>query len=232
MAATAASSLSYALLLLRWHGHTGIWEALYIIPGGLGTGMVQAAIFVSIQAAVDPAHKAPAMAGNFLVVTAGAMVGMVTANAVLTNTMQWELDARLSAMRLDRTAREKASPPPPLSLGRLVRAVRLTEDCLDYRKGHFQYPLPRRSRTGHRGGSCRGLRPGSFSWPRLFLGRRRSGPVVLRCLAREEAIINNTTRVVGIPRGSPLSRVFGTYIRSEGIQRGSTGTSCLPPCAL
>lgn len=119
IAATAASSLSYALLLLRWHGHTSIWEALYIIPGGLGTGMVQAAIFVSIQAAVDPAHKAPAMAGNFLVVTMGAMVGMVTANAVMTNTMQWELDAQLSAMRLDRTAREKVSPSPLAVLSEL-----------------------------------------------------------------------------------------------------------------
>jgi hypothetical protein len=36
--ATLSSALTYLLLILRWHGHTGILESLYIIPGGFGCG--------------------------------------------------------------------------------------------------------------------------------------------------------------------------------------------------
>jgi hypothetical protein len=30
--AVTLSSFSYALLMLRWHGNTNVWESLYIFP--------------------------------------------------------------------------------------------------------------------------------------------------------------------------------------------------------
>ncbi|KAK7910705.1 hypothetical protein PG985_013186 [Apiospora marii] len=105
--ATLASSASYALLILRWHGHTNVWESLYIFPAGLGTGIVQTATFVAVQAAIDPAHKAAAMSGNFLVVTIGGMAGMVAVNAVTVETMTRTLDGLLSAMDIGAMARHQ-----------------------------------------------------------------------------------------------------------------------------
>ncbi|KAK7954722.1 MFS general substrate transporter [Apiospora saccharicola] len=105
--ATLASSASYLLLLLRWHGDTNVWESLYIFPAGLGTGIVQTATFVAVQAAIDPAHKAAAMSGNFLVVTIGGMAGMVAVNAVTVETMTKTLDGLLSAMDIGAIARHQ-----------------------------------------------------------------------------------------------------------------------------
>lgn len=105
--ATLASSASYLLLLLRWHGDTNVWESLYIFPAGLGTGIVQTATFVAVQAAIDPAHKAAAMSGNFLVVTIGGMAGMVAVNSVTVETMTRTLDQLLSAMDIGAIARHQ-----------------------------------------------------------------------------------------------------------------------------
>ncbi|KAK8017374.1 major facilitator superfamily transporter, partial [Apiospora rasikravindrae] len=105
--ATLASSTSYLLLLLRWHGRTSVWESLYIFPGGLGTGIVQTATFVAVQAAIDPAHKAAAMSGNFLVVTIGGMAGMVAVNAVTVETMTRKLGATLRGMGIAELARRQ-----------------------------------------------------------------------------------------------------------------------------
>lgn len=80
------SSVSYILLLLRWHGQTNVWESLYIFPGGLGTGAVQTGVFVAVQAATDPTHKAAALGGVWLTVMVGAIVGMT---AVSTATMHF-----------------------------------------------------------------------------------------------------------------------------------------------
>ncbi|KAK7965873.1 Vacuolar membrane amino acid uptake transporter fnx2 [Apiospora aurea] len=105
--ATLSSTLSYLLLLLRWHGRTTVWESLYIFPGGLGTGIVQTATFVAVQAAIDPAHKAAAMSGNFLVVTIGGMAGMVAVNAVTVATMTRKLGALLDGMGIAALARRQ-----------------------------------------------------------------------------------------------------------------------------
>ncbi|EYB30290.1 hypothetical protein FG05_07720 [Fusarium graminearum] len=86
LVATVTSSVSYILLLLRWHGQTNVWESLYIFPGGLGTGAVQTGVFVAVQAATDPTHKAAALGGVWLTVMVGAIVGMT---AVSTATMHF-----------------------------------------------------------------------------------------------------------------------------------------------
>ncbi|KAK1995284.1 major facilitator superfamily transporter [Colletotrichum falcatum] len=105
--AAIASSFSYVLLLLRWRGDTNVWESLYIVPGGFGAGLVQSAGFISIQAAVDPKHKAAVTSGMFLTFQIGMILGLASASAVMMETMKWRLDTLLKAMDLGAAAREK-----------------------------------------------------------------------------------------------------------------------------
>lgn len=95
------SASSYLLLLLTWHGDTGFWESLFIFPGGFGTGMVQSITFIAVQAAVDPAHKAPALGGIWLTGTVGAIVGLAAVSVVTIEVMKQKLDAQLQMMGLD-----------------------------------------------------------------------------------------------------------------------------------
>ncbi|WDK16821.1 major facilitator superfamily transporter [Colletotrichum graminicola] len=105
--ATIASLISYILLLLRWHGNTNVWESLYIVPGGFGAGLVQSAGFISIQAAVNPKHKAAVTSGMFLTFQIGMILGLASASAVMMETMKWRLDTLLKAMDLEAVARKK-----------------------------------------------------------------------------------------------------------------------------
>ncbi|KAF6830412.1 major facilitator superfamily transporter [Colletotrichum plurivorum] len=104
--ATVSSSISYVLLLLRWHGDTNVWESLYILPGGLGAGLVQSAGFISVQAAVNPKHKAAVTSGVFLTVQIGMIIGLSSVSAVMMETMKWRLEALLSGMGLEAAVRK------------------------------------------------------------------------------------------------------------------------------
>ncbi|KFA71254.1 hypothetical protein S40288_07798 [Stachybotrys chartarum IBT 40288] len=103
--ATIVASASYLLLLTRWHGNTSAWEALYILPGGFGTGIVQSSVFIAIQAAVDPKNKGPALGGIWLTVSLGAISGLAAVSAVNTEVMRWKLQMLLEAMGISGSAR-------------------------------------------------------------------------------------------------------------------------------
>ncbi|KAL2205638.1 MFS general substrate transporter [Sarocladium strictum] len=105
--ATITSATSYLLLLLRWHGHTNIWEALYIFPGGFGTGAVQTGVFVAVQAATDPAHKAAALGGIWLTGTVGSIIGMTAVSAATMQIMGRTLASALGSQGLAKGAIEK-----------------------------------------------------------------------------------------------------------------------------
>ncbi|OLN87344.1 Vacuolar membrane amino acid uptake transporter fnx2-like protein 2 [Colletotrichum chlorophyti] len=104
--ATLASSFSYVLLLLRWHGNTNAWESLYIVPGGFGAGLVQSAGFISVQAAANPKHKAAVTSGIFLTFQIGMILGLSCVSAVMMETMKWRLDALLKGMDLEGIVRK------------------------------------------------------------------------------------------------------------------------------
>ncbi|KZL78981.1 major facilitator superfamily transporter [Colletotrichum incanum] len=104
---TIASSFSYVLLLLRWHGDTNVWESLYIVPGGFGAGLVQSAGFISVQAAVNPKHKAAVTSGMFLTFQIGMILGLASVSVVMMERMKWRLDILLKAMDLGANARKK-----------------------------------------------------------------------------------------------------------------------------
>ncbi|OCK82915.1 major facilitator superfamily transporter [Lepidopterella palustris CBS 459.81] len=93
--ASLSSSISYLLLILRWHGHTDWLESLYIIPGGLGTGIAQSALFISLQAAIDPAHTAVATSALYLSATVGMIMGLAGVSTTMQEMLRRALDRRL-----------------------------------------------------------------------------------------------------------------------------------------
>ncbi|ETS79763.1 hypothetical protein PFICI_09616 [Pestalotiopsis fici W106-1] len=99
--ASAAGTISYTLLILRWLGDTNWWESLYIILGGLGAGMGNTAVFVAINAIVDPSHKAVVVSGLFLSVSVGMITGVAATSALMLEVMQKHLDKNLVNLGLE-----------------------------------------------------------------------------------------------------------------------------------
>ncbi|KAJ5588006.1 uncharacterized protein N7459_003771 [Penicillium hispanicum] len=77
------ASITHTLLYLRWNGHTGLWESLYIMPGGLGTGLASASAFVAMTSLLPPEEVAMATAGYMLLVSFAMTAGVTTSNSVL-----------------------------------------------------------------------------------------------------------------------------------------------------
>ncbi|OAA57552.1 multidrug resistance protein [Niveomyces insectorum RCEF 264] len=103
--AALSSSLSYLLLLLRWKGHTNWPESLYIVPGGFGTGIVQSAVFISLQAVVPAGHLAPAISILYLSGTCASIVGLTCVSTTTQETLKWGLQSRLLGLGLDAAQR-------------------------------------------------------------------------------------------------------------------------------
>ncbi|KAI1779830.1 MFS general substrate transporter [Hypoxylon cercidicola] len=89
------SFISYGLLILRWKGNTNWVESLYIVPGGFGTGVSLNAVFVALQAAIDPKDKAAAISGLYLSTPIGSILGMAACNAAMQAVMPVDLASRL-----------------------------------------------------------------------------------------------------------------------------------------
>lgn len=96
LVATVISSTGYLLLVLRWHGNTNWLESLYIFPGGFAMGIVQSALFISVQAAIDPAFSAIATSTLYLASSIGVLAGMSGVSAVLQEALRNGLDNRLT----------------------------------------------------------------------------------------------------------------------------------------
>ncbi|CAG8416725.1 unnamed protein product [Penicillium salamii] len=89
------ASISYALLYLRWNGDTGFWESLFILPGGLGTGVASASAFVAMTAMLPAEEVAMATAGFMLLVGFSMTAGVTTSNSVLGMEFQTQLKKNL-----------------------------------------------------------------------------------------------------------------------------------------
>ncbi|KKA22964.1 Multidrug resistance protein Fnx1 [Rasamsonia emersonii CBS 393.64] len=77
------ASVTYILLFLRWNGATNFWESLYILPGGIGTGIAQAGSFVSMTSKLQPQDIAMATGGFFLCTSVGVSTGITGYNAAI-----------------------------------------------------------------------------------------------------------------------------------------------------
>lgn len=99
--ATLIASCAYLLLILRWHGNTNWLESLYIFPGGFGMGVVQSALFISVQAAIDPSFAAIAASTLYLTSSVGFLSGMAGVSAVLQGTLRFGLAQRLDGLGIN-----------------------------------------------------------------------------------------------------------------------------------
>ncbi|CAJ2504948.1 Uu.00g123420.m01.CDS01 [Anthostomella pinea] len=72
----------YTLVLVRWRGHTGLAEALYVALGGLGMGITQSVTFVHLAASLEPEEMAIAGTSWFLSQSLGVLVSANMFNAV------------------------------------------------------------------------------------------------------------------------------------------------------
>ncbi|KAK6498877.1 hypothetical protein TWF481_011448 [Arthrobotrys musiformis] len=90
------STVASTLLILRWNGHTGFLESLYIFPGGFGMGLSQAASFVAMTAGLEKEHYAVATMGLYLASSLGAVAGVSAVNVVLENVVRRILGQKLT----------------------------------------------------------------------------------------------------------------------------------------
>lgn len=87
--------VGYVFLTIFWHGHTNLWESLYIAPGAFGTGVIASSLFVYLAAGVDDSQMAIASTGLYLGQNIGALLGLSLASNVLFNVLRSGLEKRL-----------------------------------------------------------------------------------------------------------------------------------------
>lgn len=93
------ATTGYSLLVLRWHGHTNIFESLYILPGGFGTGVALSTTFIGLAAGVDQIDIAVAGTGLYQAQNIGAVVGLSGVGALLQGTLRPQLERRLQGVK-------------------------------------------------------------------------------------------------------------------------------------
>lgn len=74
---------------------------MYIIPGGFAMGVASSTLFVSVQAAIDPAHSAVAASTLYLAGAMGAVLSMASCSAILQGSLRVILDRKLSGVGFD-----------------------------------------------------------------------------------------------------------------------------------
>ncbi|GES65316.1 efflux pump antibiotic resistance protein [Aspergillus terreus] len=89
------ASITYVLQIVRWNGHTGPWESMYIVFGGLGTGLASSAAFVSMTAFLEPQDIAMATSGYLLLLSFSMTAGVTTTYTVLGSEFKRQLQTRL-----------------------------------------------------------------------------------------------------------------------------------------
>ncbi|PLB53344.1 efflux pump antibiotic resistance protein [Aspergillus steynii IBT 23096] len=80
---TVIASSTYMLLWLRWNGHTSFWESLYVIPGGVGTGISSTAAFVLMTSFLELEEMPTVTGGYFLLHTFFMTVSITGTNTIL-----------------------------------------------------------------------------------------------------------------------------------------------------
>lgn len=76
---------------------------------GFGAGMGNTAVFVSINAIVEPAHKAVAASGLFLSMPVGMITGIAVTSALMLEVMQKRLHESLAKLGLSFSERQEVN---------------------------------------------------------------------------------------------------------------------------
>ncbi|KAH7160402.1 major facilitator superfamily domain-containing protein [Dactylonectria estremocensis] len=107
LASSLFSMTSYSLMLFRWQGQTGWLESLYVVPGGVGTGIAQSAVFIALQAAIDPADRAVAASGMYLTGTIGCVVGLAASSSSTQVVLRRVVQTKLAQQGMDESLIEE-----------------------------------------------------------------------------------------------------------------------------
>ncbi|KAK6954810.1 hypothetical protein Daesc_004779 [Daldinia eschscholtzii] len=100
------------LLTGAWIKRTGYFKAPLVFAGiisGFGTGISANAVFIALQAAINPVDKAMATSGLYLSAPVGSILGMAACNAVMQTTMPIELASRLRELGVEKTEAEETN---------------------------------------------------------------------------------------------------------------------------
>lgn len=71
--------------------------------------MAQSAVFIALQASIEPSDKAMAASGLFLCFPIGAMLGMAGSSAIILGTLKLVVRSRLSDIGMATSAIDKVS---------------------------------------------------------------------------------------------------------------------------
>lgn len=96
---SAAASVGYLLLIIRWNGNTGWVEGLYIFLGGFGAGTLQSTTFVHLAASLD--HSEIAIAGNahYLAGSIFVLIGVQLSQTVVHSRLRYVLNRNLDGFK-------------------------------------------------------------------------------------------------------------------------------------
>ncbi|KAB8074279.1 major facilitator superfamily domain-containing protein [Aspergillus leporis] len=89
------AAITHLLLFIRWNGNTNLGESLYIIPGGMGTGIASASAFVAMTSLLEPQDMAMATSGYMLLVSFAMTTGITMTNTVLGLRFKQQLEKSL-----------------------------------------------------------------------------------------------------------------------------------------
>lgn len=87
----------FTLLLTTWHGHTPVWQALFVFFGGFATGIAGSAVFVGLAASVEESEMAIASSGLYLSSNVGSVAGVTASSAIFSNSLKSKLDELLAS---------------------------------------------------------------------------------------------------------------------------------------
>lgn len=85
----------HVLLLLRWNGATGPFEAFYALLGGMGTGIAHSSTFIAVTAATTEEELAIAGGGLYLSGGLGSVLGVAAAESTVRTVFKAELTRQL-----------------------------------------------------------------------------------------------------------------------------------------
>ncbi|KAE8377584.1 major facilitator superfamily domain-containing protein [Aspergillus bertholletiae] len=103
------AAITHVLMFIRWNGHTNFGESLYIIPGGLGTGIASASAFVAMTALLEPQDMAMATGGYMLIVSFAMTTGITMTNTVLGLGFKNQLEKHLHGKGTEKIIRRATS---------------------------------------------------------------------------------------------------------------------------
>lgn len=94
----ATGIIGFTLILLRWHGHTNWFEALFVALPGFGMGVIQSSTFIHLAASLD--HSEIAIAGTtwFLAQNVGVLVGASFSTTLINHVLRTSLETSLDLL--------------------------------------------------------------------------------------------------------------------------------------